>query len=80
VAGAAPPPRPSPGWFQRSSRSVTAAVSTVADGVVNLSGDVPTRDLFDLAQESAVSGPGVVEVDSDLVHREPAGVASISGD
>ena len=54
--------------------------ATVMDGVVNLSGKVPTRDLFDLAGVSAGAVPGVVEVDNDLVYREPAAVAPIAGD
>ena len=54
--------------------------ATVTDGVVNLSGKVPTRDLFDLAEDSAGAVPGVVEVDNDLVYREPAAVAPVAGD
>ena len=54
--------------------------ATVTDGVVNLSGKVPTRDDFDLAGDSAGAVPGVVEVDNDLVYREPAAVAPVAGD
>jgi CBS-domain-containing membrane protein len=54
--------------------------ATVTDGVVNLSGNVTTRDLFDIAEKSAGAVPGVVEVDNDLVYREPAAVAPIAGD
>jgi CBS domain-containing protein len=54
--------------------------ASVRDGVVNLTGEVPTRDLFDLAEESVGAVPGVVEVDNDLVYQEPAAVAPMAGD
>ena len=82
--------------FLRSDRAIADAVvdalrelpqsaeveveATIKDGVVSLSGKVPTRDLFDLAEELAGEVPGVVEVDNDLVYWEPAAVAQVAGD
>ena len=65
---------------QRLPNGEVEVEATVEDGVVNLFGNVPTRDLFDLAEVSAGAVSGVVEVDNDLVYREPAAVAPIAGD
>jgi CBS domain-containing protein len=65
---------------QRLPNGEVEVEATVEDGVVNLSGNVPTRDLFDLAEALTGAVPGVVEVDNDLVYRVPAAVAPIAGD